>query len=199
MHSTGSIYIISSAVNFSLSFLGWMQSTGQASTQAVSFVPMQGSAITKAMGHLRLSEPTVRPTGGEVQAGGIASGFRSGCRPRSFQCPVIFFGELEHGCGRGNLVTQVVAVSVVFPTGQLRSAIVWRPRREPIRVRAPVRLSGTLLSKMGSGNASLGLQYMPTLRDIVYENVREGELYEKLDRNRVRCFACGHCCPIPRS
>ena len=40
---------------------------------------------------------------------------------------------------------------------------------------------------------------MPTLRDIVYENVREGadELYERLDRNRVRCFACGHCCPIP--
>ena len=38
---------------------------------------------------------------------------------------------------------------------------------------------------------------MLTLRDIVYENVREGELYEKLDRNRVRCFACGHCCPIP--
>ncbi len=39
---------------------------------------------------------------------------------------------------------------------------------------------------------------MPTLREIVYENVREGahELYEKLDRNRVRCFACGHCCPI---
>ena len=27
-------------------FLGWMQSTGQASTQAVSFVPMQGSAMT---------------------------------------------------------------------------------------------------------------------------------------------------------
>jgi pyruvate formate lyase activating enzyme len=38
---------------------------------------------------------------------------------------------------------------------------------------------------------------MPTLRDIVYQNVREGELYEKLDRNRVRCYACGHCCPIP--
>ena len=38
---------------------------------------------------------------------------------------------------------------------------------------------------------------MATLRDIVYENVREGELYERLDRNRVRCFACGHCCPIP--
>jgi pyruvate formate lyase activating enzyme len=38
---------------------------------------------------------------------------------------------------------------------------------------------------------------MATLRDIVYQHVREGELYEKLDRQRVRCFACGHCCPIP--
>src|SRR5271168_3277125 len=37
---------------------------------------------------------------------------------------------------------------------------------------------------------------MATLRDIVYEHVREGELYEKLDRNRVRCYACGHRCPI---
>jgi pyruvate formate lyase activating enzyme len=50
---------------------------------------------------------------------------------------------------------------------------------------------------MGSGNRLTWLWCMPTLRDIVYENVREGELYEKLDRNRVRCFACGHCCPIP--
>jgi pyruvate formate lyase activating enzyme len=38
---------------------------------------------------------------------------------------------------------------------------------------------------------------MPTLREIVDERVREGDLYEKLDRNRVRCYACGHCCPIP--
>ena len=37
---------------------------------------------------------------------------------------------------------------------------------------------------------------MPTLRDIVYQHVREGILYEKLDRQRVRCYACGHCCPI---
>ena len=29
-----------------------MQSTGQASTQSVSFVPMQGLAMTKALGHL---------------------------------------------------------------------------------------------------------------------------------------------------
>src|ERR1700693_5165764 len=38
---------------------------------------------------------------------------------------------------------------------------------------------------------------MITLREIIYERVREGELYEKLDRNWVRCFACGHCCKIP--
>src|SRR6267154_3080590 len=38
---------------------------------------------------------------------------------------------------------------------------------------------------------------MPTLREIVDEQVREGELYEKLEHNRVRCYACGHCCPIP--
>ena len=38
---------------------------------------------------------------------------------------------------------------------------------------------------------------MPTLADKLAEQVREGELYERLDSNRVRCFACGHCCPIP--
>ncbi len=38
---------------------------------------------------------------------------------------------------------------------------------------------------------------MSTLREIIHENVREGELFEKLDRNWVRCFACGHCCKIP--
>src|SRR5260221_14341957 len=38
---------------------------------------------------------------------------------------------------------------------------------------------------------------MRTLHEIIHENVREGELYEKLDRNWVRCFACGHGCKIP--
>ena len=38
---------------------------------------------------------------------------------------------------------------------------------------------------------------MSNLRDLVNEHVREGELYEPLDRGRIRCFACGHCCPIP--
>ena len=38
---------------------------------------------------------------------------------------------------------------------------------------------------------------MATLREIVDERVREGDLYEKLEGNRIRCLACGHCCPIP--
>jgi pyruvate formate lyase activating enzyme len=38
-----------------------------------------------------------------------------------------------------------------------------------------------------------------SLRDILDERVREADptLYETLDPNRVRCYACGHCCPIP--
>ena len=40
---------------------------------------------------------------------------------------------------------------------------------------------------------------MPTLRDILDQRVREADssLYEHLGNNRVRCFSCGHCCPIP--
>jgi pyruvate formate lyase activating enzyme len=38
-----------------------------------------------------------------------------------------------------------------------------------------------------------------TLRTILDQRVREADpqLYEKLDNNRLRCFSCGHCCPIP--
>jgi pyruvate formate lyase activating enzyme len=38
---------------------------------------------------------------------------------------------------------------------------------------------------------------MGTLQEVLNANVREGDLYEKLDRGFVRCFACGHCCRIP--
>ena len=40
---------------------------------------------------------------------------------------------------------------------------------------------------------------MPTLRDILDQRAREADasLYQKLENNRVRCFSCGHCCPIP--
>src|SRR5437763_17162543 len=35
-----------------------------------------------------------------------------------------------------------------------------------------------------------------TLREVLNQHVREGDLYDPIDRNRIRCFACGHCCPI---
>ena len=40
---------------------------------------------------------------------------------------------------------------------------------------------------------------MPTLRSVLDRQVREADpaLYEKLPNRRLRCFACGHCCPIP--
>ncbi len=37
---------------------------------------------------------------------------------------------------------------------------------------------------------------MATLQQVLSDNTREAELYEKLDRSRVRCYACGHACPI---
>jgi hypothetical protein len=40
---------MSAVANVGSSFLGWMQSTGQTSTQAVSFVPMQGSQMIYAI------------------------------------------------------------------------------------------------------------------------------------------------------
>ncbi|MGA8433095.1 MAG: AmmeMemoRadiSam system radical SAM enzyme [Candidatus Sulfotelmatobacter sp.] len=40
---------------------------------------------------------------------------------------------------------------------------------------------------------------MATLRTILDSHVHEADshLVEKLDNNRLRCFSCGHCCPIP--
>src|SRR5512142_2636988 len=40
---------------------------------------------------------------------------------------------------------------------------------------------------------------MATLKEVLDQNVRTAapELYEKLDGNRLRCYSCGHCCPIP--
>jgi pyruvate formate lyase activating enzyme len=38
---------------------------------------------------------------------------------------------------------------------------------------------------------------MATLQEVLHNAVREGEVYEKLGRGFVRCYACGHCCPIP--
>jgi pyruvate formate lyase activating enzyme len=36
-----------------------------------------------------------------------------------------------------------------------------------------------------------------TLAEQLALHTREGDLYESLEGNRIRCYACGHCCPIP--
>src|SRR5919205_580429 len=38
---------------------------------------------------------------------------------------------------------------------------------------------------------------MSTLAEVLAEETREGDLYEKLPDGRLRCYACGHCCPLP--
>ena len=38
---------------------------------------------------------------------------------------------------------------------------------------------------------------MSRLENILRQKVKEGELWERLDEKRIRCTACGHCCPIP--
>jgi pyruvate formate lyase activating enzyme len=38
---------------------------------------------------------------------------------------------------------------------------------------------------------------MATLAQLLAEHAREGSLWGPLEKNRVRCFACGHRCPIP--
>jgi pyruvate formate lyase activating enzyme len=36
-----------------------------------------------------------------------------------------------------------------------------------------------------------------TLADLITGATREGELYDVLPDGRLRCYACGHCCPLP--
>jgi pyruvate formate lyase activating enzyme len=36
-----------------------------------------------------------------------------------------------------------------------------------------------------------------TLADVLARETREGELYDVLPDGRLRCYACGHCCPLP--
>jgi pyruvate formate lyase activating enzyme len=38
---------------------------------------------------------------------------------------------------------------------------------------------------------------MASLAEILGRETREGELYERLPDGRLRCVACGHCCPLP--
>jgi pyruvate formate lyase activating enzyme len=38
---------------------------------------------------------------------------------------------------------------------------------------------------------------MSTLSEVLARETSEGTLYEKLPDGRLRCYACGHCCPLP--
>jgi pyruvate formate lyase activating enzyme len=38
---------------------------------------------------------------------------------------------------------------------------------------------------------------MSTLSEVLAQETRAGELYETLPDGRLRCLACGHCCPLP--
>src|SRR5512135_1933474 len=38
---------------------------------------------------------------------------------------------------------------------------------------------------------------MAKLAQVLEEQTREGELCERYNGDWVRCYACGHCCPIP--
>ncbi len=38
---------------------------------------------------------------------------------------------------------------------------------------------------------------MATLAEVLAENTRVGDLWEPIERKRIRCYACGHQCPIP--
>ena len=38
---------------------------------------------------------------------------------------------------------------------------------------------------------------MSTLAELLAQTTREGTLYDRLPDGRLRCYACGHCCPLP--
>jgi pyruvate formate lyase activating enzyme len=40
---------------------------------------------------------------------------------------------------------------------------------------------------------------MSSLAETLARETREGELYETMPDGRLRCYACGHCCPLPDS
>jgi len=42
----------------------------------------------------------------------------------------------------------------------------------------------------------MSIPVISTLAEALAHEVREGDLWEPIDDRRIRCFACGHCCPI---
>jgi len=43
----------------------------------------------------------------------------------------------------------------------------------------------------------MALQHMPSLADVLARETRHADLYDRLPDGRLRCYACGHCCPLP--
>jgi pyruvate formate lyase activating enzyme len=41
------------------------------------------------------------------------------------------------------------------------------------------------------------IEKMSSLAEVLARETREGELYDVLPDGRLRCYACGHCCPLP--
>src|SRR5262249_36255621 len=95
MHSSGWMYSIVACANSASSLRGWMQSTGQTSTQAVSLVSMQGSVMMKGMlARLRLLE--------------CESGTRPGwpARARTDGLYLRLLGDVKHHRAGGDAVSQ---------------------------------------------------------------------------------------------
>src|SRR5580698_5183331 len=103
MHSAGLIKSCFTPSWSGSSLRGWIQSTGQTSTQAVSFVPMQGSAITYAIPDLLVLPGTGAPS--------ITPRDR-----RKFACAsaVLSFGGRSNGsdCTRRALLSQPRCVQI---------------------------------------------------------------------------------------
>src|SRR3954464_12995127 len=60
------------------------------------------------------------------------------------------------------------------------------PHRAPARdARRPLVAAGTIERSRS------------TLAEVLARETRQGDLYETLPDGRLRCFACGHCCPLP--
>jgi pyruvate formate lyase activating enzyme len=41
------------------------------------------------------------------------------------------------------------------------------------------------------------MKSMTSLADLLARETRQGDLYQTLPDGRLRCYACGHCCPLP--
>src|SRR6185295_11372156 len=72
-----------------------------------------------------------------------------------------------------------------------------RSQSDVIRVTSRGRLPGRDRRRGGGYNIAEMADTAAPLARTLSEWTREGELYERLPQNAVRCYACGHRCFIP--